>query len=86
MAVRSLLFLSLVISTTTVLVGQNRAVSDPLAVSLAQQSVAALVGSAPVSDVTLNGGVISVLGSDAQTGSGTFRAKGSRKNKFTVVA
>src|SRR5260370_1330146 len=57
-------------------VAQPTPSSDPLAVSLAQKSVAALTGGASVSDVTLNANVISILGSDNETGTGTFTAKG----------
>ncbi len=81
MTIRSVLLVGLVISTTTVLVGQKKPVSDPFAISLAQQSVAALVGSVPVSDVTLNANVTSVVGSDAQTGSATFRARGTAESR-----
>src|SRR5258708_4432486 len=57
-------------------VAQPTPLSDPLAVSLAQKAVAVLTGGVPVSDVTLNANVISILGSDNETGTGTFTAKG----------
>jgi hypothetical protein len=64
-------------------VGQNPS-SDPFAVSLAQKSVAALTGGAPISDVTLNGNVTSILGSDSETGTGTFRAKGTGESRVDL--
>jgi hypothetical protein len=62
-------------------VGQNPPSSDPVAISLAQKSVAALTGGVAVSDVTLNGNVTSILGSDSETGTGTFRAKGTGESR-----
>jgi hypothetical protein len=52
------------------------AANDPFAVTLVQQSLAALTGGATISDVTLNANVISILGSDYETGTATFEAKG----------
>ena len=62
-------------------VGQNPQSSDLFAVSLAQKSVAALTGGLPVGDVTLNASVISILGSDNETGTGTFTAKGLSESR-----
>jgi hypothetical protein len=73
---------SLLISTVCA-VGQNPS-SDPFAVSLAQKSVAALTGGVPISDVTLNGNVTSILGSDAETGTGTFKAKGIGESRVDL--
>jgi hypothetical protein len=58
--------------------------SDPSAITLAQQSVAALTGGAPVTDVTLNANVISVLGSDGETGTGTLLAKGTTESSVNL--
>src|SRR5713101_41611 len=66
-------------------VGQNPQSSDPLAVSLAQKSVAALTGGAPVADVTLNANVISIYGTDKETGTGTFEAKGASESRVDLI-
>lgn len=58
--------------------------SDPMAVSLAQQSAAALTGGVPVIDVTLNANVISIWGSDYETGTGTFAAKGKGESRVDL--
>jgi len=73
---------SLLISTVYA-VGQNPS-SDPFAVSLAQKSVAALTGGAQISDVSLNGSVTSIFGSDSETGTGTFRAKGIGESRVDL--
>ncbi len=57
-------------------VAQNSPTSDPLAVSLAQQSMTALNGGAAISDVTLTGNANWIAGSDQETGHLTLRAKG----------
>lgn len=59
-------------------------VSDPLAISLAQKSVAVLTGGTPITDVTLNASVTSVQGSDIETGTGTFRAKGGGESRVDL--
>jgi len=74
LAVMALLLLSAICALAQVT--QSTSLSDPLAVSLAQKSVAALTAGLPVSDVTLSANVISILGSDSETGTGTFEAKG----------
>src|SRR5947209_6879142 len=56
------------------------AASDPQSVSLAQQSVAALSGGIPISDVRISANVTSIAGSDNETGTGTFRAKGTSES------
>src|SRR6266851_8514491 len=66
-------------------VAQPTPSSDPLAVTLAQKSVAALTGGALVSDVTLNTNVISILGSDNETGTGTFTAKGLWESRVDLT-
>ena len=64
-------------------VAQNPA-SDPLAVSLAQQSVAALAGGVTISDVTLNASVISIFGSDNGSGTATLKAKGITESRVDL--
>ena len=63
---------------------QTTVVSDPTAISLAQQSVAALTGGAIVTDVTLSGSLTSVLGSDAANGTGTLKAKGTSESRVDL--
>ncbi|MGO9642361.1 MAG: hypothetical protein ACLP1Y_13780 [Candidatus Acidiferrales bacterium] len=74
---RFLQFLLLILVGSTFLFSQNQPpASDPQAVTLAQQSVAALTGGVSISDVTLNANVTSALGSNSETGTATLRAKG----------
>jgi hypothetical protein len=65
-------------------VAQNPPSSDPFAVSLAQKSVAALAGGVPVADVTLNANVISISGSDNESGTGTLEAKGTSESRVEL--
>src|SRR5690242_12146026 len=58
--------------------------SDPLAISLAQKSIAALTGGSAPQDVTLNASVISILGSDYETGTGTLTAQGYSQSRIDV--
>jgi len=58
--------------------------SDPQALSLVQQSVGALTRGATISDVTLNANVTSILGSDYETGTGTFQAKGTAESRMNL--
>src|SRR5437879_4527958 len=78
---RFILAASLLLCTVSA-VAASAPISDPLAVALAQQSVAALTGGTSVTDVTLNGNVISVLGSDS--GTGTFEAKGTGASRVDL--
>ncbi len=59
-------------------------VSDPTALSLAQKSIAALTGGASISDVTLSTNVVSIWGSDNETGSGTFTAQGTMQSRVDL--
>ena len=59
--------------------------NDPQAVSLAQNSIAALTGGATITDVTLNANVISVIGSDYETGTGIFRAKPNGESRIDLT-
>lgn len=61
------------------------AVSDPQAISLVQQSVTTLTGSTAITDVTLNANVISVMGSDYETGTGIFRAKPNGESRIDLT-
>lgn len=55
--------------------------SDFQALTLAKQSIAALTGGSSISDITLNASVISIFGSDNETGTGTFQAKGAFESR-----
>lgn len=63
---------------------QNPPASDPQALALAAQSIAAMTGSGAVSDVTLNGTVTSIYGSDNETGSVTLLAKGTSESRINL--
>ena len=58
--------------------------SDPQAVALAQKSMAALTGGTPITDVTISANVTSLLGSDNQTGTGTFQVKGVNESRIVL--
>lgn len=65
-------------------VPQSSSVSDAQAISLAQKSIAALTGGTSISDVTLNANVISIFGSDYETGTGILRAKGASESRVDL--
>jgi len=81
---RLILLVSLVLSCAIAAVAANAPTSDSFAVSLAQQSVAALTGGASITDVALNASVISIIGSDNETGTGTFEAKGVTESRIDL--
>lgn len=58
--------------------------SDPTAISLAQRSIAALTGGTVITDVTITTNVISIYGSDNETGTGTFAAKGTAESRVDL--
>lgn len=74
----SLAFASYTFSQST---SKATSTSDSQAITLAKQSIAALTGGPSVSDITLNANVISILGSDYETGTGTFLAKGASESR-----
>jgi hypothetical protein len=64
---------------------QNQApASDPSALALAAQSIAALTGGTAISDVTLTGNAILVAGSDGELGTVTLRAKGTGESRIDL--
>src|SRR6185437_11771501 len=67
--------LSLVLAGTAW--AQTSAVSDAKAIAVATSSLAAMTGGLPVTDITLNANVTFVAGSDNESGTGTFYAKGN---------
>jgi hypothetical protein len=58
--------------------------SDAFAILLAQKSVVALTGGNPVSDVTLNANLTSIIGADYETGTATFQAKGMDESRVDL--
>jgi hypothetical protein len=59
-------------------------VSDPQALSLAAQAMAALTNGNAVSDITLTGSVTWVAGSDNETGTATLQAKGIGESRVNL--
>jgi len=55
--------------------------SNPFAVALAQQAIAALTSGGTLSDVTLNATVTSTVGSPYDTGTATFYVKGTTESR-----
>jgi hypothetical protein len=60
-------------------------VSDPQALTLAQQSNAALTSGVVVSDVTLTGNATWIAGSDIETGQTTLQAKGIDESRMDLT-
>jgi hypothetical protein len=81
---RLILIIALLLSCAIPAAAATASTSDQSAITLAQQSVAALAGGASVSDVTVNANVISILGSDNETGTGTFTAKGLSESRVDL--
>jgi hypothetical protein len=79
-----LLVIVSVLQVPLLMFAQNAAQSDPQAIALAQQSFAMLTRGAMIKDVTLNANVTSILGSDNETGTGTFQAKGRMESRVTL--
>lgn len=63
---------------------QSVPASDAQAVLLAQKSLAALTGGVQISDVTLNANVVSNIGPNYNTGTGTFKAKGTGESRVDL--
>ena len=78
-----LVVLVLVLLSAICALAQNPS-SDPLAVSLAQNAIAGLTGGMTLNDVTLSGNVISILGSDYETGTATLMAKGLVESRLDL--
>ena len=81
---RLILVIALLLSCSIPAAAATATASDPSAITLAQESVSALTGGLPVGDVTLNANVISILGSDNATGTGTFTAKGLSESRVDL--
>lgn len=59
-------------------------VSDPQAIAIATKSLLAMTGGAAVNDATLTGTVRWIAGSDDETGTATFRAKGAGESRVDI--
>lgn len=70
------------IFATSPLYTQNSPASDPQASSFAAQSIAALTGGMPISDVTLTG---TVTWNGTNTGNATLRALGTAESRMDIV-
>jgi hypothetical protein len=71
-------------SSLSVFSQNQQPVSDPQAIALAQQSMAALTNGTAVTDVTLNGNATRIAGSDTETGSATLQAKGTGESRIDL--
>jgi hypothetical protein len=78
----SVLFLLVVIPSTFIFSQDQPPVSDPKAVALAAQAIAALTNGVAVSDLTLNGNATWTAGLDKETGSVTLQAKGTGESRI----
>jgi len=81
---RFVVALSLSLLAASFALAQNLPTSDPQALSLAAQSVAAMTGGATIGDVTLTGNANWIAGSDQETGQLTLRAKGVAESRIDL--
>jgi hypothetical protein len=58
---------------------------DPQAVSLIQQSLAAMTKGVPVTDATLSGSATRIAGSDQESGEVVLQAKGTQESKVALT-
>jgi hypothetical protein len=70
--------------TPVFLFGQNQSTSDAQALSLAAQSISALTNGTSVSDVTLDASISSAWVSSGETGTATFRARGTNESRVDL--
>jgi hypothetical protein len=73
--------LSLLVAVSS---AQTTSVSDPQAVSLAAKSIAAMSGGLAVTDVSLSATVTSIAGSDNESGTGVFLARGITESRVAL--
>jgi hypothetical protein len=69
---------------TSISFSQATATRDPAAVTLAAQSLNALAGGTSITDLTLQGTVAYVAGSDEESGSATLLASGNLASRVTL--
>lgn len=79
------LFMSSVVAAQSGQGPQSAPPSDPIAISIVQKVVSLLTGGGQVADVTIKASAISVLGSDAETGTATLLAKGTGESRIDLV-
>jgi len=77
--------LSLALAVSPLLLAQSPPPSDPQAVTLAAQALAAMTGGSAITDVTLTGSVTRIAGADQQTGTATLLAKGFAESRIDLV-
>ena len=77
--------LSLFVLLASFAAAQNQPQSDPQALSIAAQAMAALTGGTAITDVTLTGNVSWIAGTETQSGTGTFLAKGASQSRYDLV-
>jgi hypothetical protein len=70
--------------TASLAFGQTASASSPQAVSLLQQSLAAMTNGVSVSDVTLSGTVTRIVGTDDASGQAVLEAKGTQESKLSL--
>ncbi len=76
---------SLILLLVSVVSAQNPPQSDPRALTLAAQSIAALTGGTNISDVTLSGTAAWSNGTKSETASATLMAKGTGESRFDMT-
>jgi hypothetical protein len=59
--------------------------SDAQAISLAQNSFATLTNGSSIRDATVTAHVVSILGSDNEAGTGTFKTKGNNESRVDLA-
>lgn len=84
MARFAVILLSLLLAAPHQVLAQTTSASDPRALTLAMQAIAALTGTVSVVDATLNANITWLAGSDYFTGTGTFLAKGTSESRFDL--
>jgi hypothetical protein len=82
--IRLLAWSLLACAFSSFVLARNTSTSDPQALALASQAIAALAGSTIVSDVTVSANVTRTAGSDVQTGSGTLYGKGQNESRLNL--
>lgn len=78
-------FLLVLVSSASLFSQNQPPPSDPRALSLVSQSIAALTGGTSISDVTLNGSASWNNGTTSETASATLMAKGTGESRFDMT-
>jgi len=77
--------LFLLLTSASVLCQGQQPQSDPQAVALASQAMAMLTNGVSISDVTFSGNVNWTIGSDSESGTGTFLALGTGESRMDLT-